>query len=472
MARRRTVASLGVVLIAGVVCSANAGEPCEAQWVDHFGPENGLSGDAYCLEVFDDGTGPAVYVGGDFFFAGGERGARIAKWNGAGWELLSGPSGNGVILGTVNAMCVYDDGTGPALFVGGTFNTAGGLPANKIAKWDGVQWSTLTGPSGTGIPSVSVDALEVFDDGSGPKLYVGGSFSSAGGVAASDLATWDGSEWAPILSDEGNGISGSVNSFEVYDDGTGPALFVGGLFDLADNTPAGSIAKWDGQEWSLLEGPSGVGVNQRVNAMEVYDEGNGPVLFVGGQFSQAGGLTATRIARWDGAEWSPVIAPGGEGVIGVQGVLGFTRFDDGTGENLVVSGDFPFAGGVEVNSVGAWDGTDWSSFEGPEAIGIGLRVHDVQSFETDAGPALFAVGDWTFAGGIPSEHIAQWQACDPGPGPCDADATGDGSSDLADLNLVLANFGQATADGDTNGDGTVDLADLNAVLGAFGTLCE
>ncbi|XOV75260.1 MAG: GC-type dockerin domain-anchored protein [Phycisphaerales bacterium] len=55
--------------------------------------------------------------------------------------------------------------------------------------------------------------------------------------------------------------------------------------------------------------------------------------------------------------------------------------------------------------------------------------------------------------------------------PCAADTTGDGSVDLADLNLVLGNFGQTTPDGDTNGDGQVDLADLNTVLGAFGAAC-
>jgi agmatine/peptidylarginine deiminase len=51
---------------------------------------------------------------------------------------------------------------------------------------------------------------------------------------------------------------------------------------------------------------------------------------------------------------------------------------------------------------------------------------------------------------------------------CDGDADGNGSVDLADLNLVLGNFGQATDDGDVNADGTVDLADLNLVLSNFG----
>lgn len=56
-------------------------------------------------------------------------------------------------------------------------------------------------------------------------------------------------------------------------------------------------------------------------------------------------------------------------------------------------------------------------------------------------------------------------------GTCPPDVNGDGEINLADLNLVLANFGQTTSSGDTNGDGVVNLADLNAVLAAFGISC-
>lgn len=55
--------------------------------------------------------------------------------------------------------------------------------------------------------------------------------------------------------------------------------------------------------------------------------------------------------------------------------------------------------------------------------------------------------------------------------PCNGDANADGQVDLADLNLVLGNFGQPGPTGDANFDGLVDLADLNAVLGAFGQTC-
>ena len=49
--------------------------------------------------------------------------------------------------------------------------------------------------------------------------------------------------------------------------------------------------------------------------------------------------------------------------------------------------------------------------------------------------------------------------------------TGDDAVDLADLNLVLANFGLDTSDGDADGDGQVNLVDLNLVLAGFGADC-
>jgi hypothetical protein len=53
---------------------------------------------------------------------------------------------------------------------------------------------------------------------------------------------------------------------------------------------------------------------------------------------------------------------------------------------------------------------------------------------------------------------------------CQGDLNGDGQIDLADLNQVLASFGQQTCL-DANGDQVIDLADLNLVLANFGTDC-
>lgn len=72
---------------------------------------------------------------------------------------------------------------------------------------------------------------------------------------------------------------------------------------------------------------------------------------------------------------------------------------------------------------------------------------------------------------LTTPYIAKWDIAG-SPINCTGDLTGDDRIDLADLNLVLANFGQATPDGDANADGTVDLADLNTVLAAFGQNCD
>jgi hypothetical protein len=135
---------------------------------------------------------------------------------------------------------VFDDGSGSALYAAGRIGASRGVQLNNVAKWDGSQWSALGG----GIPLSAVEsiwALEVFDDGSGPALYVGGIFSSAGGNPANGLAKWDGSGWTPI----GVGVVPGGHTLKVWDDGHGPALYVGtgGLITLPGGGTTTGIVK-------------------------------------------------------------------------------------------------------------------------------------------------------------------------------------------------------------------------------------
>ena len=60
------------------------------------------------------------------------------------------------------------------------------------------------------------------------------------------------------------------------------------------------------------------------------------------------------------------------------------------------------------------------------------------------------------------------------PNPCPADLNGDGVIDLADLGILLADFGcvpPGPCVADINGDGNTDLADLGILLSEFGTTC-
>ena len=149
-------------------------------------PSGGTSGPVYALQVFDDGSGPALFVGGDFFWAGTSvQTARIAKYQNGAWS----PLGMGM-NSAVRALKVFDDGAGPALYAAGDFTTAGGQPASRIARWRGGQWSALD----SGITGGGVTSLAVFDDdGPGPvppALYAAGSFTTAGGLPARRMARW------------------------------------------------------------------------------------------------------------------------------------------------------------------------------------------------------------------------------------------------------------------------------------------
>lgn len=304
---------------------------------------------------------------------------------------------------------MFDDGTGPALYVEGTFATAGGVPAKSLARWNGSSWSALPSELDDKFPGVS--ALASFDAGlgGGPRLFAGGSFSGAGGLSTGNVAMWNGTTW----SKPGLGITGEVYALSVADLGGGPALYAGGFFPVPGFGLSKNIARWNGLAWA----PLGSGTGSAVYALSSFDDGqgDGPVLCAGGFFDTAGGQSAQRIARWNGAAWSPFDSGVG---VGLQSTKALSPFDD----------------------------------------------------DLDGVPALYAGGDFTIAGGLDSNRIARWgcavaEPCDP------ADLSCDGVVDGSDLGLLLAAWGPCpkvgSCDADLDGDGQVGGGDLGGLLAAW-----
>jgi hypothetical protein len=347
----------------------------------------GFSDWVQALALFEDAGGPALIAGGKFTTIDGQTHEHIAKWRGGTWSSLAGGVDN-----WVETLFVHDDGTRPALYVGGSFASAGGVAANSIAKWNGSSWSAL----GAGIDDI-VFALAGFDDGSGPALYAGGYFTTAGGAPAANIAKWDGSGWTPL----GSGTSATpqghpyVEALAVFDDGSGPALYVAGWFDFAGGVAANHVAKWNGTNWSAV----GSGMNgYEVDALAVFDDGGGAALYAGGDFTQADGLAANRIAKWDGSGWSPV----GSGLN--TGVTSLTVFDDGTGPALYVGGGFSLAGGVSAHGVAKWNGSNWSAVGGGTPGGI---VYALAAFDDSSGTGLYAGGSFDVSASGDS-YLAKW----------------------------------------------------------------
>ncbi len=412
---------------------------CQPFWLPTFGHHPGVSSRVHAMAVFDDGSGPALYVGGELFaagaeqfvngiarwdgvtwqplgpgvtatggavyslgvyddgsgpalYAGGSFAAKIKKWDGASWSIL-GVVGS-TMQDTVRAIAVYDDGSGPALYAGGDFDTASGMTVNGIAKWDGASWTSL-GSGVTGGIDPGVYALTVFDDGDGPALYAGGRFSLAGGMTASRIARWDGIGWSKL----GNGRSHQVNALVVHDDGSGPALYVGGNFtQLGQN----HVARWDGSSWSALGSGMSGGSAPTVSALTVHDDGSGPALYAGGSFTSAGGTAASSIAKWDGSSWSAL----GSGTSGSVDAL--ASFDRGDGAELVMGGDYLSAGGVNASYIAEWNGASWGSV----GDGVDDSVSALAVFDDGGGPALYAGGAFRFAGDLLVNAVVEWDGSD------------------------------------------------------------
>lgn len=388
------------VLAAGVESTGantkSAAQTCS--WSTGF-EYNGLSG-VNATEVFNDGGGDALYIGGHFTTVDGITVNNIVRWDGTTWSALSGPSGVGLYEASwadVYDMEIWNDGSGDALYVAGRFTTAGGVTANHIAKWDGTTWSALSGPSGIGT-NATVFSLEVF----GGDLYVGGNFSVAGGVMATRIARWDGAEWHGV-GPAATIVSSGVAALLVH----GGALYVGGGISSVDGVTMNNIMRWDGSMFTNLTGPSGIGVDAAVSSLETFNDGTGDKLYVGGWFTNAGGIPANHIASWDGGTWSMLYGPSATGLEDYVSALAV--YDDGTGEALYLGGNFYSAGGVVTNYIAKWDGATFSDLYGPTASGVNLPVvQTLTVYDDGSGNALFAGGGFVRAGGLLSYSFGKW----------------------------------------------------------------
>jgi hypothetical protein len=359
-------------IVSAIVFSSAARAQCET-WGTEFGASTFYS-ETHALATFDDGSGPALWIGGDVALSGPGN-VNVLRWNGSSW-LPTGGLGD-----TVLAFAVFDAGNGPAMYAGGYF--AGG----GLAVWDGSTWIHIAGlVRGTANPWVNV--MATFNSGAGDELYIGGAFLGACPVVAKNLIRWNGSAWSDVGGGLGPRGSGGpqVNALQVFDDGSGPALFVGGLFGSAGGTSVSSVAKWNGTQWSAASAAD------LVTAFAVYNDGTGPALYAGGSFF---GGTA-RVARWDGTNW-----------IGLPNPLmllpeALIAVNEGSGQVLYAGGG-AFGGCPRIDK---WDGHTWSALgSGPNATVWALGAFGAPGNDPD----VFVGGQFTrVGGGVHSNGLARW----------------------------------------------------------------
>lgn len=329
-------------------------------------------------------SGGDLYVGGQIHSAGGVAVSGIARWDGSQWHAL----GDGV-GGAQGGFNVYSIAVvGNDVYVGGYFDSAGGAPANSIARWNTTTqtWSPLGAGLTQGGFLTTVYALASLNG----VLHAGGNFEESGATTLSHVGAWNGTSWAPV----GDGFDQQVYALAAWNG----SLYAGGLFNNSGANSIRHLSRWNGTAWVTV----GAGTNRSVRALA----GSLLGLFVGGTFSEAGGNPFSNIALWNGSAWSDVSG-------GIDGALQARVVNTITGglAGLYVGGQFASAGGgtLAAHGIVAWNGTAWSALDAP--AGKGLYSSPVSAVTYAGKPCFGGYGElYPVVGALACWNGVDWEA--------------------------------------------------------------
>lgn len=186
-----------------------------------------------------------TYVTGAFQSPFTGQWTSMLRHNGLAWEAIPGWNTNGPI----KDFTIEND----TLYLCGAFLQDQGAPGNLVVAYDGQNWNDLGG--GLTFPNplaaVALDVLRWQGD-----LYSCGVFSNAGGIPVDRLAKWNGRQWCRLPGTFSN--HGPLNEMAVWRD----SLYITGAFLTIDGVTMNNIAQWVGGD-AVQDCSAPVGVVER-----------------------------------------------------------------------------------------------------------------------------------------------------------------------------------------------------------------
>ena len=323
-----------------------------------------------------------LLAGGSFASAGGVVASRVAKWDGASWSAL----GDGGGLATnVNNMAQDKKGN---IYV----NTGGlnGLDI-KLMKFDGISWSEFAnfGPNTSG----SLATVYPFFGPDG-TMYAGRSWTNVDRTARLYKLNDSTNEWLEIgafaSGGTGTALSPTIRCHVFDREGS---LYVAGNFTAVNGIRTVSVAKYDGERWHNLSG----GVNSELHVVNAIAIDKDEIVYIGGNFAGVGGITANRIARWDGMSWSAL--GNGFATSGSSGVVDILFDPDGL--MWVCNINNPDNTGIQ--GIAKWDGKKWLEFDSTITT---LMTFTAMAMKSNG--EIFVAGNWITIGGVNARYIAKF----------------------------------------------------------------
>lgn len=218
-------------------------------------------------------------------------------------------------------MIIYNN----ELYIGGAFTSAGGISAQYVAKWNGNNWdSVVTGIIGTGY-DFYIFNFEIYNN----ELYA---------QTPKYIFRLDNNNWLPIDTTSGY----CFYDIKTYSD----ELYI------ADDS---IIKKWNGTNMTTV----GISMRDTINGGAVCCLGEyNNMLYAGGDFLFINGIPASMIAGYDGINWTPLGTGADEDSLGRMCVEIMQAYKN----ELYVGGYFLGIGGVNnTYKIAKWNGINWSA---------------------------------------------------------------------------------------------------------------
>ncbi len=365
--------------------------------------------------------GKNIYVGGSFTRAGTVAVNNIAMWDGREWTSV----GNGVD-GTVHAIAIDNN----MVWVGGGFikTIDEKITVNHIARWDGRKWYAVGSGANNIVYCIAPSAGYVYVGGSfttvnnldcrniafikapnswnplgagvggrnyttvysiaidGNYVYAGGSFTTAGGISANNIARFDVGKknWEPLTT----GANGTVYSMALA---AANDLYIGGSFSQAGSIPANNIGRWSGNKWqtpSMLS--RGLSNNNYFSEARILVK-NGTSIAIGGFFDTAGDVHASNIVLWDaGASIWSSIGKEGLGISFYGSDWLYVSAVKATATDIVLGGMFDYVGYQSCENIASWRGDHWEAYDNSnrEVIALGTSYDNIYFVRDLEGPDI------------------------------------------------------------------------------------
>lgn len=405
----------GTIVAAGSFSmSGNTPVPRVARWDGAAWQPMGSGFPVSSINVLATGSNGTLYAGGSSY---------VGRWNGTAWE------GVGTAIGG-DVYALHVDASGD-LFVGGTFQNAGGVSASNIAKWNGVTWSRMW----SGVAGTLSAVYSITSDANG-MIYAGGKFGFAGGVTAINVAKWNGASWSAV----GSGLNGDVNSLAI--DTTGKLVASGKFVSMPGQPIVRSVARFDGTAWQTLGDPSQLlTATTLVKAIRPLADGRFCVI---GEFYRFGSTISRLIA---------FLEPGTSPEIEGQPADVFACLNSPVEFQVDAAGEGP------ITYQWRKDEIDISTVANPSAATATLQLAQVSTADVAEYSCLVSNGC-----GDTLTEVADLSMCA-------ADFNCDANVDFFDYLDFVAAFSMLEENADFNGDSVVDFFDYLDFVDAFSVGC-